>query len=124
MTSSSCISCGNGAAESETHMERNYSNGQQVVFVDRKGQRHDALITRWWAGTEPDPEREGSYRYGLPTTEWIAANGMPGCNLVFVTSDGTKQDPYGYQIERETSVCHKSKQPAPGNYWCFADELT
>lgn len=85
-------------------MERNYEVGAHVIYVDPRGQRRDAIVTVWWGnfggGTQPNV----------------------GCNLVFVADDETKKDPYGRQIERATSVCHKAAQPAPGNYWCWPDE--
>jgi len=46
----------------------------------------------------------------------------PGLNLVLVSNDEAKDDPYGRQIERETSVVHVSNQPAPGAYWCREHE--
>lgn len=73
-----------------------------VVFVDEKGVEHKALVTAVWPG-----EYAGN---NPPTNE-------PGINLVFVSSDPSKDDSYGRQIERRTSVVHKSGQPAPGNYW-------
>lgn len=41
-------------------------------------------------------------------------------NLVFVTGDDSKTDPYGLQIERESSVVHRNDQGAHGNFWDFA----
>ncbi len=49
--------------------------------------------------------------------------GEPGCNLVFVSSEVDKTDPYGRQIERATSVVHRSKQPAHGRFWMWPDEM-
>jgi hypothetical protein len=62
-------------------------------------------VTCWW---------ETGYPTGNPNR---------GCNLIFVSGDPAKDDTYGRQIERETSVIHRSGQPAPGNYWCWPDEL-
>lgn len=83
-------------------MERTYDQNQAIVYVDPKGERHAALVTAWWG-----PMGSGTER---------------GCNLVYVTSDPDKRDPYGLQLERATSVCHKNSQPAPGNFWCWSDE--
>lgn len=88
-------------------MEKQFKPGQHVVYVDQYGKPHDALVTIWWHDI----------------TAYKSETGMPGCNVVFVTSDPLKTDTYGTQIERETSVIHKSAQPAHGRYWCFADEL-
>ena len=40
-----------------------------------------------------------------------------------VIKDEKKTDTYGRQIERMTSVIHKSRQPAHGNYYIWPDEL-
>lgn len=88
-------------------MEKQFKVGQSVIYVDQFGKPHEALVTVWWEHVE-------AYR---------SNTGMPGCNLVFVTSDPMKTDVYGFQIERETSVIHKTAQPAHGRYWCFRDEL-
>jgi hypothetical protein len=95
---------GNEAAK-EAAMERKYEVGQHVVFVDPYGKRRDALITIWW---------------GLD--HYKAAGGEPGCNLIVVSDDEKKDDSYGRQTEHFTSVVHKTKQPAHGNYWCWSDE--
>lgn len=81
--------------------------GDQVVYVDKTGARRPALVTAVW-GKETYPYEDGT---------------GPTINLVFVSDDATKQDPYGRQIERETSIVHHSLQTAPGNYWGGAEEL-
>ncbi len=91
-------------------MERKYDLNARIVYVDPKGERHSALVTVWWTGSDPIPE-------------YVSATGEPGCNLVFVSNDPDRRDPYGRQLERATSVVHKSKQPAAGNYWCWPDEV-
>lgn len=88
-------------------MERQYNVGACVAYVDKFGVRRPALVTIWWMDV---------VAYKSPTNE-------PGCNVVFVTDDAKKEDSYGSQIERATSVVHKSMQPAPGNYWCWLDEV-
>jgi hypothetical protein len=90
-------------------MERTYEVGAAVKYVDEHGSAHDALVTIWW-GSPAHPQYQ---------SEW----GDPGCNLVYVTGDASRDDPYGRQIERRTSVVHKRKQVAPGNYWVFSDEM-
>ena len=64
--------------------------GQTVVFVDAHGMGHPALITAVHGSAGP--------------------NWQPSINLVFVTNDESKTDPYGRQIERHTSVVHKAMQ--------------
>lgn len=66
-----------------------------VKYVDHSGVEHDALVT----------------------SDWRGANEFGALNIVYVTNDIQKHDSYGNQIERDTSVPHKSNQTAPGNYW-------
>jgi len=87
-------------------MERKYEIGQHVIFVDPRGVRRDALVTVWWGDV----------------TSYRSESGEPGCNLAFISGDESRQDSCGRQIERSTSVVHKSKQPAHGNYWCWPNE--
>jgi hypothetical protein len=69
--------------------------GQLVIWHDSVGKSHHALVTAVWSKT---------------------------CiNVVFVSSDESRKDGYGRQIERQTSVQHKSIQPH-GFYWRFPDE--
>ena len=46
---------------------------------------------------------------------------IPCINVVFVSSDSEKTDPYGRQIERMSSLQHYSQGPAgmprPGRFW-------
>lgn len=82
-------------------MERQLKVKDHVVYVDEHGQQNDALVTAVWSNPgNPD-----------------------GCNLVFVSGDPAKHDNYGRQTEHRTSTTHKSMQPAPGNYWCWPDEV-
>ena len=70
--------------------------GTPVVFCDSTGNDHNALITANWGH---------------------------GCvNLLHVSSDKEKQDSYGRQIERVTSLNHVSDSDVHGFYWRFADE--
>lgn len=65
--------------------------GDSVTYVDARGIPHAALVTQVWTPT--------------------------GVNVIFVDDDEKKTDDYGRQIRRETSVVHKSLQPAHGNYF-------
>lgn len=91
-------------------MERNYRVGERVIYVDKYAVPRDALITIWWSG-------------GQLVEEYVSANGEPGCNLAFISGDPARDDSCGRQIERETSVVHKTAQVAHGFYWCWEDEL-
>lgn len=68
--------------------------GGAVVYTDGHRRDHNALVTAVWG---------------------------PNCiNVVFVCGDSAKEDTYGRQIERETSV---SRYDAAGNNFgrCFRD---
>jgi hypothetical protein len=80
--------------------------GQSVIWVDEHGLPQHALLT---AIHGDEHEHEGVVHY-------------PCCNLVYTSSDGSKTDPYGRQIERQTSVPHKLEQSAHGWYWMWAGE--
>lgn len=69
--------------------------GDSIIFVDENSHPHAALIT---------------IIHG-------PADENPAINLVYVSGDETKSDPYGRQIERKTSVVHQSKQGANGMFW-------
>lgn len=65
--------------------------GDPVVFVDPVAVAHAALVTNVF--------------------------GDKCVNVVFVSKDDAKGDPYGRQLERNTSCVHQSLQQAHGNYW-------
>lgn len=88
-------------------MERKLEIGTPIIYVDAHRVGHHALSTIVW--------RQGPYQQG---------DSEPGCNLVIVSSDPAKDDPYGRQIERFTSVVHLARQPAGGWCWCWPDEWT
>lgn len=64
--------------------------GDHVVYHDERGNPHQALCTTDWGGC---------------------------INVLFVSSDGTKKDQYGRQIERESSVVHVKTTSVHGRYW-------
>ena len=70
--------------------------GDAVVFHDPSGVPHAAVITAVWS--------------------------PPMVNLVFVSSDPARTDCYGRQIERATSLYHKSQTQVHGVYWRYAEE--
>jgi hypothetical protein len=79
-------------------MSRKLEVGSSVLYFDEFSKEHAAVVTAVW------PQM---------------MNGESGCNLVYVSGDETKTDPYGRQIERATSVVHGSSQPASGRYWAW-----
>jgi len=87
--------------------ERKYEIGQHVIYVDPMGIPRDGLVTVWWGDVQ----------------SYAAPGGEPGCNLVFVEGDSARKDSYGRQVSHSTSVVHRSKQAARGNYWCWGCEL-
>lgn len=70
--------------------------GDVVIYVDPTGQQHRSLVTAWWSND---------------------------CiNVVYVAGDKDKQDSYGRQIERATSVSRKSQNWPHGNYFMEVGE--
>lgn len=78
------------------YLNRKAEVGGRVVWHDAKGKAHEALVTAVWSET---------------------------CiNLIFISSDESKQDSCGRQMERQTSATHKGTQKVHGFYWRFEDE--
>ncbi len=73
--------------------------GKTVRFVDMHGKTFDALVTAVHGTVE-----------------------NPSVNVVYVSDDKAKTDPYGRQVERSTSVVHRANQYANGMYWERRDE--
>jgi hypothetical protein len=75
--------------------------GDAVHVVDEHYQEHIGLVTTV----------HGKF------TETFA----PCINVVYVSSDPAKRDPYGHQLERMSSLQHyaqgPSNMPTPGRYW-------
>lgn len=80
--------------------------GTPVIFCDEHSKDHNALVTCIHADRETWGYEQG-----------------PTINIVHVSSDETKKDGYGRQIERRSSVCH-GKMPGmvQGMYWRYPDE--
>lgn len=74
--------------------------GDRVVWVDAVGEQMPALVSAIWGTGE-----------------------NPCINVVFVSRDETRTDTYGRQIERQTSVVHKSNQAAHGWYWMHEGDV-
>ena len=72
--------------------------GDVVVYHDPVGGPHNALVTAVWSKS---------------------------ClNVVIVSADEAKTDPYGRQVERYTSLCHQGMNGLVyGNNWMFPDEI-
>lgn len=90
-------------------MNKELRVGGVVIYCDQVGNDHDAVLTAVWSHGTVD--------------EHIKAYGdYPLVNLVFVSGDESKQDSYGRQIERATSVQHVAPNLPHGFYWRFPDE--
>ena len=96
-------------------MDRKYDHNAAIVYVDPHGVHHTAFVTAWWNARTKDKDAFG-------TAPEQCHGDIAGVNLVYVSKDTAKQDSYGRQIERATSVVHKTLQPAHGNYWVWPDE--
>lgn len=70
--------------------------GEMVIWHDSVGKPHNALVTAVW--------------------------GASCINVVFISSDESRQDSCGRQMERQTSATHKESQRVHGFYWRFTDE--
>jgi hypothetical protein len=77
--------------------------GDAVEYVDEIAQSHKALITAVHGSTV---QTDNGPRH-------------PAVNLIYVTDDTAKTDPYGRQVERQTSAVHEASQSAAGRYWKF-----
>jgi hypothetical protein len=79
---------------------RNVYVGSRVIYTDTHRVDHEALVT--------------------------AAHGLPDkyqcINVVYVSDDAAKTDPYGRQIERASSATHVSMNSARAYCWRFLDE--
>lgn len=83
--------------------QKTVSVGDAVRYYDEYGNARMALVTAVW----------GDVHYS-GNGEMLDA---PSINLVFVSPDESMTDSWGRQIGRESSLVHKSSQPAHGQYW-------
>lgn len=101
--------------------------GDVVVYHDEHGRAHDALVTAIH-GYRNKQDQDEHYRafceanagteYAQPLETYLAIEWrIPSINVVFVSDEDNKNDPYGRQIDRATSVCHERYQTAHGFYW-------
>lgn len=105
-------------------MDRAFKIGCRVVYFDSVRKPHEALVTNWFHGG-PNGQTVEEYiqkQKDQGSNEiWI-----PCCNLLWVSDDSNKSDPYGRQIERQTSTSYGRQQgmvPFVGNCWCWPDEV-
>lgn len=81
---------------------KNPEKRDHVIFVDSYGNPHEALVTDVFGGGN-----------------WNGKEIPPSMNVVYVSTDESRKDSYGLQVERGTSVCHRTVQPAWGMYWMW-----
>ena len=106
-------------------MDRAFKIGCAVVFFDSLRQPHDAVVTNWFHGG-PDGQTVAEIEAGYREKGITSPVHMPCCNVVWVSSDVDKTDPYGRQIERQTSCGYGRDQgmtPFIGMCWCWPDEI-
>lgn len=117
-----------GVVESTDIMERAFKIGCSVVFFDSHRQPHEAIVTNWFhGGVDGETVVSVQQRYDEAADKRGVAKApihMPCCNLVFVSTDTTKGDSYGRQIERQTSCQYGGQMYVPytGMCWCWPDE--
>ena len=121
---------GTEAAKGTDIMERAFKIGCMVIFFDSRREKHFALVTNWFNGG-PEGQTYAEYKAKhdaqqatLPP-EKRSPIYTPCCNLVYVSTDKSKKDPYGEQLERSSSCSHGRSQgmiPFVGSCWAWPDE--
>lgn len=99
--------------------------GASVTYVDEHGRTVPALVTAvhgYFYATDTWTEEDVEMTYpgnedakrlvGQPHAPMI-----PCINLVYVSYDSSKKDPYGRQVERASSVQHQTQTTANGRFW-------
>lgn len=89
--------------------------GSHIIFTDENFVDHHALVTAIWTGSHAYAE-DGFVPRGDENMK------MTSVNLVFVAGDKNRDDQYGRQIDRNTSILYKDGQGAGGFCWRFPDE--
>lgn len=111
-------------------MERAFKIGCQVIFFDSHRVAHAAIVTNWFHGgpdgqTLADLQQKHDEQSAKLSSESRHPLYMPCCNVVWVSEDSTKTDPYGRQLERATSCVYGRQTgmtPFVGMCWCWPDE--
>jgi hypothetical protein len=81
----------------DSQLETRVKVGEYVIYVDPVARQHKALVT--------------------------AVHGDTCINAVYVSGDESKTDPYGRQIERQSSLSHRTVLGlAHGNYYMLPGE--
>ena len=104
-------------------MERAFKIGCKVIFFDSLRNKHEALVTNWFH-SGPDGQTWAEYEKEFKDKGYHPIY-TPCCNLLWVSSDKSKEDPYGRQVERATSVSYGREVgmiPFIGMCWAWPDE--
>lgn len=88
--------------------------GDHVIFFDQFGMPHDALLTAVWGDV-------GVRKYTV-NEQPVVEDFYPSVNVLLISPDERREDSYGRQIERQTSVVHSNDQSAWGNFYCFPEQ--
>jgi len=96
--------------------ERQLKAGDPVIFFDQFGLEHNALLTAIHG------ERY-TYDKGIDKDPTVTKVENPSVNLLLISPDTKREDTYGRQIERQSSVVHTFNQGAWGNFYCLPEEV-
>lgn len=104
-------------------MERAFKIGCRVVFFDSVRKAHDAIVTNWFHGG-PDGQTVAELEQAAKERGQTSPIYLPCCNIVLVSDDASRTDPYGRQLQRHTSVSYGRQQGTPflGMCWAWPDE--
>lgn len=104
-------------------MERAFKIGCVVVFFDSHRVAHEAIVTNWFHGG-PDGQTFEDYVNQQKARGITSPIYTPCCNVAFVSAEESKTDPYGRQLERQTSCTYGRNQSTPflGMCWAWPDE--
>jgi hypothetical protein len=92
-------------------MDQKLEVGAHVVFITSDRRRVNALVEVVHAGAANAEEHREKY------------GSWPCINVLYISPDADKQDQYGRQKERASSVSHGFQQGVPRGYcWLWASE--
>lgn len=106
-------------------MENTLNVGDVVVYVDEYARPHNALVTavhgeiykvQWREDIDGMP---GHWNAQIIEEKGATRLQIPCINLVYLSGNVNKQDPYGRQTEHSSSVVYKDDNTAHGNYFMF-----
>jgi hypothetical protein len=85
--------------------------GEAIRVVDENYVTHAGLVTAV----------HGEFGQTYDTVDGGTRDYVPCLNVVYISADSAKKDPYGRQVERMSSLQHYSQgpngMPTSGRYW-------